>query len=90
MGEKYKETCFSSNVAGGSPALESCMETRLKGLVIINARDWGGRTSDRNENIYNHYVGLRNQTYNKCWGTNFYNCLERNENGENNTYLLLK
>ena len=26
---KYMETCFSSNVVGGSPALESYMETRL-------------------------------------------------------------
>ena len=30
MSEKYMETRLSSNVAGGSPALESYMATRLK------------------------------------------------------------
>ena len=36
------------------------------------------------KNVYEHCVELRNQRYNKCWGTNFYNCLEISENGENN------
>ena len=29
-----------------------------------------------------HYVGFPSQNYDKCWGTNFYNCLKINENGE--------
>ena len=39
------------------------------------------------ENIYDHYVGLCNKNYNKCWSTNFYYCLEISENGEKNKYL---
>ena len=30
MSEKYMETCFSSYVVGGSPAVKSYIETRLK------------------------------------------------------------
>ena len=39
------------------------------------------------ENNYDHNVGLRNKIYDKCWGTNFYYCLEISENGETNKYL---
>ena len=39
MSEKYMETCFSINVADGSPELESYMETRLYSRRLHSAID---------------------------------------------------
>ena len=39
------------------------------------------------ENIYDHYVGLQNQTYNECCDANSDTCFENSEKGGHNMHL---